>query len=303
MSDTLQQCVTESQALLQDAEETRDRYAKARQELEQAECGLRVAEMQLEQAVSELRSLEGFSLTGVILGILGTRRERIEQTRANAAELEERYESCKTTLAEVSRRVDELTRQIDSAESSHAALLAEKLRDIEASGGEPAERLRQLDAEIDDLKSTVKTGETTLKAAEEARRDLLDESETVAALGRRRVPGGSRTMRAIVNTRRGKTAEPCAERVCQSIGRLRRRLAEFIEQLGEKSAHDLVDAGDSLERLAETFNGASLQCTATTNEFERQIRAARDLIEQRLSTARERVAELERERRGLIEEV
>ena len=97
---------------------------------------------------------------------------------------------------------------------------------------------------------------------------------------------GSPTMRAIVNARRGKTADPCTQRVCQSIGRLRRRLAEFIERLGEKSAVDLGDAGQTMEKLAATFDGTSLGCAATTNEFERQIRGARDLIEQRLSAAR-----------------
>ena len=282
MSDTSNQRPAESATRSESAEEARGRYAQVRRELEQAECALRVVEMHFEQAVSELRSLEGFSLSGAIQGLLGRRGERIERARAVAAELEARYESCQKTLAGVAERVADLARQVeqlDSAASDHDALLAQKLRDIEASGGEPAERLRQLAVEIDDAKSTVKTGEKTLKAAEEARGDLLDESETVAALGRRRVAGGSRTMRAVVNARRGKTAEPCAERVCQSVGRLRRRLAEFTERLGENSAHDLVDAGDSLERLTETFNGASLQCTATTNEFERQIRGARDLIE------------------------
>ncbi len=216
-------------------------HGEARNNLVQMEYRLRAFETCLEQAKSDLSRLEGFSIEGLIYGLLGSKDRRLSEARERCQEIQQQYDACETELSALQHKVDELQNQIDAvgnATKEYESLIASRQAEIEAGAGEGGDerssQLTKLTEALTAAQAAVENIQKAMAAGKAALKDLDDESRVFGLMGRCRVADSGKGLKAMMNASRNKSAKDCTSRVQGSIGRFHRQLTNAFSKLEAK---------------------------------------------------------------------
>ncbi len=300
--------LTELSSRLGDHENMKRQLQALRDNLVQTQCAARTLEVQLDQAKAELKKLEGFSMEGMVLGFLGRKADNLERTRQACEELEQQHAECRQSLQTLEREIAGVEDGIGSADEvgdEYASALASRREQIEQRGGEASERLRRLTNESAAAQASLKAIQRAIDAREESWSDLRSEVEVFSTLGRCRVAEGHKAIGMLMDASRNKTANQSASRVCESIGRLRRRIADTVSAQGAGFRTDLTDLDKRLIDFQNGFTGTDLASCATdgtsANDLANVLDEVATVLDRQLADAKSHAATAEQRLRTHIE--
>lgn len=287
------------------AEELARRQAEKRKALLDAEFRLQTIEIQLRQATAEVTRLEGFSLSSLLGALSGTKTAQLSGARQSLADLEAQYDALAGTVDSLRSEVERLEGDADRADEARrqwAQLCDAKAAEIESRGGAAADTMRRLDAELAEARSSVKRLKRAMEAGDEARRGLLDEIESLSTLGRCRVSEGHRLISTFINHALKSTIDQCAGRVRQQVRRFAHR---YREAIGQEADRELTDILAALEGVGRDFSRDWFYADSDMNNSSGFVVGllvtANMHLEKQLNAAGQRLADLESQRRSLIE--
>ncbi len=292
---------------LQDHARLDERHRKLQDNLVDTQYGARAIEVQLHSAKSELKKLGGFSLEGLILSLMGKKTAQLAQTRQACEQLEQQYCECEESLEQLEREVAGLENEIEASGNSEAeyhSLMATKQDQILRGGDEAAERLRQLSEESQAARATIEAVRKVIAARKEAWSDLRSEVEVISTLGRCRVSEGCGGIEMIMNASRKGTAEQCASRVRQALGRLERRLNEVIDGQNALAGDDLTELDRHLAHYGDNFSGGGFfkgaRAGESVDDVANLLCGAEGVLDERLVAAERRAAAVEERMQAFI---
>lgn len=263
-----------------------------RRRLVEMEYGLRAIELHLAAVEQELKSLEGFSLTGVLASLKGDRGVRIEEARRQVQDVQGKFEAAEAAIEALRREVEAIELRLAAtggtgAQPEHTVLSAlpqtGEAMTPPTGGVEPAAQVPQTPA------ARIKAIQRAIDACEETRKGLLAEMETAGTLGRCNVAVVSGPLRALVNGARDRTRDMLGQRVRGDLRRFLGRYADAIAA-GEPAMSEEEDVRLKLERAAEQFSGAWLQpnreASQATDDVLQTLALAEMLLEKRLNVTK-----------------
>lgn len=290
-----------------EAEDARQDYEAKRAKLVEMQYKLQAMELQAGAAEEELRSLEKFSMTGLLSSLRGDRQERTERARDQLHHLQTQFDAALDAFTSLEAQVAELEKRVeagDQARVQYEAAFAAKLRQAESGAGESADRLGVVSAELTQLSKQVELLKKAGKAGDEARRGLLEEIETLSTMGRCRVAEGHRAISMLMNTALKATYDQCAGRVRQGCRRYATRYAEALGPDGIRDEDGTREMHETLTRIGNQFdrNWFFSKEEFNSNGYVLMIlEGANMLLERRQNEATEKIALLKEERRSLVE--
>ena len=171
-------------AAKREASRIRSRIAEVEAELESLDAEYGAAVQRLEGEEADVRKLAGFSFTGLIADLRGSREEALEREIAEAA-------AARLEVATLLERQDAEVRELSSLQDRLVALgdpdvewqdaLADRERWVEVHGGETAERLTRIATEMRDLDDEMRECEEAREVAGEALSRLDGVAEALGA--------------------------------------------------------------------------------------------------------------------------
>lgn len=291
----------------EEAEGARREYESKRAKLVEMQYRLQAMELQAGAVEEELRSLESFSMTGLLSSLRGDRRERIESARDQLHHLQTQLDAALNAFTSLRAQVSELEKRAeagDQARAQYEAAFAAKLHQAEVGGGESADRLGIVSAELAELAKQQKLLKQASKAGDEARRGLLEEIETLSTMGRCRVAEGHRAISMVINSALKATYNQCAGRVRQGCRRFATRYAEALGPAGLSDEDGTHEIHETLTRIGNQFdkNWFFSEEEFNSNGYVLMILQNAGLIlERKAKDVSEKIALLTDERRKLVE--
>jgi chromosome segregation ATPase len=300
--------LTELSSRLGNHEQMKRQHQRLRDNLVETQCAARTLELQLKQARVELKKLEGFSVEGLVLGFLGRKADNLAHTREACEELEQQHAECRQSLQMLEREIAGVEEEIGSADAvgdEYESALASRREKIEQRGDEAAERLRSLTDESNAAQASVKAVQGAIAAREETWSDMRSEVEVFSTLGRCRVAEGHKAIGMLMDASRKNTADQSASRVCQSIGRLRRRIGDVASAQDAGARTNLTDLDKRLSDFQNAFAGAGFASCAPDGQSVDDLADVLDdvatALDKRLADANSRAATAEERLRTHIE--
>jgi vacuolar-type H+-ATPase subunit I/STV1 len=262
----------------------------------------------LAQVEELLRKLTGFGLTSLAASLSGSREQKLTQAAEQRDELEQHLAECQGQLKTLECQIEELQGQLESlggVEVEYESLLRQRREQLETAVGGDCQQWRVVSEALDAAKAGVKTIERAADALEEVNSVLRNELGVAGTLGRCRVAEGCREIRALIDVSRRRTAGQCADRLRAAVGRLRRRVVEVTAALTADLRPPFEELDQTLSEHENAIDGqwlsASRGGSGPVDELVQCLQTADMLLERALTDAQMRSAQLEEERRHLIE--
>jgi len=294
-------------ATLRDQAQNVDALQRKRSELRenttQIENRLRALGMYVDQIAAESQRLSGFGLTAILYSLMGKKTDRLAALSAEWTTVNAQLAESQETLAGLQQEVETIERQlaqVGTVRDEIRQLMALKQTELEAAGGDAADRLKSISGEM----ALIQVGRDAIKkaieAGDEAIRDLLDEMEVTTTFGRSKIGQGSKLISAVMKAGQRDTRNECASRTRASIGRFQRQIEKAIAAMGSRTDAGLIDAGVTLKRLTSEFSGCWLSRDAAGDQSAasaiEHLRNAGMQLEHAKTQLDARAAELDKER-------
>ncbi len=278
--------------------------------LEHARSRVRNLQAQAQDAGKEVHALEGLSLTGILSALRGNKVERRRAAADRLAGLEKQAEEARDALAAQEQKVQELTARrgdLDALDGERERLLTEKERLI-ASGAEgDVAGLAALDEELADIAQDKQHVSAALGAGERALECLRGAQGSLGSArswGAFDMMGGGLLSTMVKHDKLGD-----ARRQAEHAGRM---LQVFHDALGaDRVRVPKVEIG-SFAKFADYFFDGLISDWAVQSrirnaqqqmdEAVRRVEHAVIALQEKLMGLDERVGELARRRRSLIEQ-
>ena len=294
-------------AKFDDAQRAQAEYEDKRKNLVEMQYRLQAMELQVGAAAEEVRSLENFSLTGLLSTLRGNRQERAEEARDQLHQLQTQFDAALDAFETLQRQVTDLEARVaegDRARAEYEAAFSAKLRRAEVSGGESADRLGAISIELQSLQNQSEMLKKAIKAGDEARRGMLEEIETLSTMGRCRVAEGHKAISMFINSALKSTYDQCAARVRQGCRRFVQRFEEGMGPGGLRAEDGTEEMHKTLRRIADQFDKNWFFSTDDFNSngyVVGMLQNATMIVERRQNEVAERIELLTEERRKLVE--
>ncbi|MCB0976234.1 MAG: hypothetical protein KDB02_02135 [Acidimicrobiales bacterium] len=297
-------------AAKREASRIRSRIAEVEAELESLDAEYGAAVQRLEGEEADVRKLAGFSFTGLIADLRGSREEALEREIAEAA-------AARLEVATLLERQDAEVRELSSLQDRLVALgdpdvewqdaLADRERWVEVHGGETAERLARIATEMGDLDDEMRECEEAREVAGEALSRLDGVAEALGAAedwsGFDTWFGGG----VFTRSEKHDQLDEASRRIHEaedSLRRLSKELADIGEEVGSAVTVDRWDRAFD-EFFDDVYSDASMRrrigeaLALVDHAQERVGRIAAD-VEERSRLLSQRIAALQEERAELL---
>ena len=231
MFEDLNQQLTEMKEKLRLYQKLQDRYTKVEEQISQDEARLQRLKAQLDKEDSDVKKLEGLSLTGLFYAVLGSKEQQLEKERHEYLAVLLKYEECKFALSALKQEADQLRRKLSElgdVSSQYDSLLKQKEKMIAGSNDVNARKLADLAYELGDVRSDIREIEEAIEAGREAHQgleDMLGSLESARNWGTWDMLGGGLISTAIKHSRIDE-ARDSGYQVQQLLGRFQRELAD-----------------------------------------------------------------------------
>lgn len=294
-------------ARFDDAQRSQAAYEEKRKKLVDMQYRLQAMELQVGAATEELRSLENFSLTGLLSSLRGNRQEKAEEARDQLYQLQTQFDAAMDAFETLQRQVTDLETRVaesDKARAEYEKAFSAKLRQTEVGGGESADRLGVITMELSSLQKQSDLLKKAVKAGDDARRGLLEEIETLSTMGRCRVAEGHKAISMFINSQLKKTYDQCAARVRQDCRRFVQRFEEALGPDGLRADDGADEMHKTLKRIADQFEQSWFFSSEDFNSngyVVGMLQNATMIVERRQNEVTERIELLTDERRKLVE--
>ena len=265
---------------------------------------------QLEEERADVTKLEGLSLTGLFLTVLGKKDERLDSEKqellAARLKLDEAVEALREAEQEVRRLQDEL-RPLADADDEFARLLEEKERLLEQRGGDAArgllalsEVVAELSSERKEFREAVAAGKSAVVALKEVSAAL----RSAANWGTWDMMGGG-MLATMAKHSKIDAAKRCAHNAQRKLGRFQEELADADKRLrvslemdGFSKFADFFFDGLIADWMVQSkIKNATSSCSTAIAKVEAVIRTC----EQRQRETTRELEKLSAEREALIE--
>lgn len=258
----------------------------------------------LREEQEDVERLEGRTLTALLSGLTGTREERLEQERQEAANARAKLAAVQRELAavedEICRHEDERRALRDCGERYQEAL-REKADAIRAAGGTAAVGLQRLEESAcalkdhgRELREAVSAGSAALSTAQQ----VLDELKTAKGWGTWDLVGGGVITDAVKHSH--------LDEAQRGMERLQSQLRRFKTELADVSVRADMQVGvDGVLRFADFFFDGVFADWAVLDRIgqsQDQVSAVCGQIESALFRLRSLLSRVEGEQRRLTDE-
>ena len=157
-----------------------DALARAQQMLSEESSRLKQLEADLQKEGSDVKKLEGLSLTGLFYTILGSKDKQLDKERQEYLAVKLKYDECNYSVSALESEVDDLKTKVagfGDLDSRCKSILDMKEKLISEARDDNAKRLMDLSEEFADAKSDIRE----LKEAIDAGNAVLDGLQSVIA--------------------------------------------------------------------------------------------------------------------------
>lgn len=289
----------------------RDR-ASIRSEIDGAEKRRNRWQEMAAAAGEDLQKLEGLSLTALFRSILGDRGDRIRDEQAKLLHAKLRHDEAEAALAPLlaeDSRIRQELKALGDIDQRNRELLGAKEALVRTRGGEQAERLDRVGAQIGGLQSAVREIDEAIDAAfaaEEALDSAADSLRSAKSWGTFDLLGGGLVATYAKHSNIDK-ARLWAERAQQRL----RRFARELEDVAASSKELTVDVGDFLRFSDYFFDGLIadwmvqrriVEATERVTATRSQVRRLRLDLERRKKGTGQQLDEAQRQRATWIAE-
>ena len=190
--------IRRKQKLTADLQNVREKLAREKSRYEKLQ-------RQLQKEDSDVKKLEGISITALFYSILGSKEQQLEKERQELLAAVLQYEQCKQVLRELTADENKLLKELKTlrgAEAEYAKLLQEKEKLILAAESPQVEILLTLAEELANLEANKRTGRSNYRrpgsfGQSDRGRRCLAEAPTTGGMGhagRRYAGHGNKTL-------------------------------------------------------------------------------------------------------------
>jgi len=285
--------------------------ARAKQDLNEARKALQTLSAQMKVEGEDVRRLEGFSFAGLFYAIMGSKDDRLAEERREllAAQMKHDFGSRRVAALEADiAGLQERLSGMKDLEARYEALLAEKERQIRASGGETARQLAGLEEKLAaatahkrELCEAAAAGEK----AQAALKRVIDALSSAANWGTLDLLGGGMLSSAIKQSHLDE-AHTAAQEAAPLLERFQRELADV------RPAPELAVESDGLTTFVDIFVDGLLIDLMVQSRINTSLKSAGaisgrvdgllvNLDRERLAAQRE-LESLEEEEKNLLEQ-
>jgi chromosome segregation ATPase len=291
---------------LSEARQAQRRGDKLRADLQRAQEDLRKERLRLQelQAITEqedrdVRRLEGLSMTGLFLTILGSKDEQLQKERQEylAAHLKslQSQHAVQVLEGDLERLQSELAR-LGDVDARLQALLAQKEALLARAGDETARRLAELSGQLGEAQSQLKEVGEAIAAGRAARQGLdqvLSDLHSAQGWGVWDLLGGDLLATAVKHNRID-DARQAVYQVQDALGHFQRELADVSQ-----SAQFIVEDIGKFETFADYFFDGLISDWVVQARIDRSLENARGTA-RRLDGV---LAQLDRRKNSLEEQI
>lgn len=310
MFEELNQQLTEMKEKLRLHQKLQDKYTKVREQISQDEARLQRLKAQLDKEDSDVKKLEGLSLTVLFYTVLGSKEKQLEKERHEYLAVLLKYEECKFAVSSLNREADQLQEKLSELgdiSSRYDAKLKQKEYMIAGSNDVNARKLADLAHELGDLRFDIRELEEAIEAGREAHRGLegmVGSLESARNWGTWDMLGGGLISTAIKHSRIDE-ARDLGYQVQQLLGRFQRELADLdlryslsidigsFMTFADYFFDGLISDWLVQSRIKDSLQNVEEMCERVGNIVEE--------LEASLENARQKVQAIEGKRRALIE--
>lgn len=268
-------------------------YHEKRQQLVEAEYGLKAIRMQLAAMVQDLESLESLTVTSLLARIKGDRSDRIRGARQQVRQVQDK-------LAETADAVDALRREVEESEQrreierttseSRKERLSEGDYRVSQPGGPSHEESAGGDEAVIIAEDRIKIVRRAAELCEEARKGVMAEMETAGRLDKCNVAAVNAVASGLLGATTDHARKEMGQRVRNDVRRLLTHLDEAIAAGPSPAIAEELDARAKLARFAEQFDGRwfarHYPGSEAVDELLHTLELVDMLLERRLNDAR-----------------
>jgi chromosome segregation ATPase len=286
------------------------RLDRAAQTLDQERARLADLQTTLAAEALDVKKLEGLSLTALFRIVLGSKETQLEKERQEYLAAKLKYDACAGSVAALEADVSDLQRKVatfGALDTEYQTVLDAKEQLLgRMKGGQAetlvglSETLGQTRAEAKEFNEAIEAGNAALGALEQ----MIASLRSARNWGTWDMIGGGLITTAIKHSKID-DARSLAHGVQQMLQRFQRELADVdlasgvtVEMGSMATFADYFFDGLIIDWVVQSRINKSLDCTTRAAE---QVRRTLAALNERLNQARERLRDIDTERRSLIE--
>lgn len=219
----------------------RDRLARALERAEMALEGehknLKTLESSFHKENADVQRLEGSSLVGLFLAVMGRKETRLEEERQELLGVKLKYDNCQKRVETLERDARDLRERLGSDEglkTVYQALLNEKELLLRQEPGEAARQLDALAASLSNERAAQRELDEAVRAGKDARdglRKVVEALESAARWGNMDLLGGGLLVSSVKHSRLDE-AHHAVQEAQTLLLRFDRELADVSGQVG-----------------------------------------------------------------------
>jgi hypothetical protein len=208
-----------------------DALARAQQMLSEQGSRLKHLETNLRREGSDVRKLEGLSLTGLFYTILGNKDKQLDKERQEHLAAKLKYDECKYSVSALEGEIDDLKTKIAAfgdLDSQRKSILDTKEKLISQTHDDKAKQLTELSEESADATSDIRELQEAVNAGNAVLNGLQNVTASLKSAknwGTWDLIGGGLTATAVKHSRIDE-ARASAHHVQQLLRRFQRELAD-----------------------------------------------------------------------------
>lgn len=285
------QKIRRKQKLTADLQNVREKLAREKSRYEKLQ-------RQLQKEDSDVKKLEGISITALFYSILGSKEQQLEKERQELLAAVLQYEQCKQVLRELTADENKLLKELKTlrgAEAEYAKLLQEKEKLILAAESPQVEILLTLAEELANLEANKKELEEAIIAGREVLDNLTEAGDALGSAGNWGawdMLGGGMLATAIKHSKID-DAEEAINKTQAALERFSRELQDVKTQLP-----DIRIEIDSFARFADYFfDGLIVDWVVQSriNHSRKQVSKMKSLVRQVLQRLERNLQNAEKE--------
>lgn len=306
----IEQELQQAKEQLGEARRIERQLASARQSLAKERQTLRSLEEQLQKEQQDVEKLEGLSLTGLFYTVLGSKEEQEQKERQEYLAARLKHARCQFSVNALLADTSNLQARLEhlaGAEQHVETLLKQK---EELLAGQPgtaqqlldlSEKIAEVRLQMHELAEAIQAGEQAISGLKRVR----DAMQSASGWGVWDMFGGGLLATAVKHSRID-DARTEAYQVQELLRRFRRELSDI-----DALTREVLSGIDGFETFADFFLDGLIFDWIVQSKIDRSLQNTRQMIERVHTLLRElnsqrsmindRLAQMEAEKRGLIE--
>ena len=283
---------------------------RTQQTLSEERYRLQKLEADLKKEGSDVKKIEGLSLTGLFYTILGSKDKQLEKERQEYLAVKLKHDECKDSVSALERDQIDLKEKmaaIGDPDSQYKSVLKRKEKLISEAQDDNAERLIGLSEELADAQSDVRELQEAIDAGDAVLGELegvIGSLKSARNWGTWDMLGGGLISTAVKHSRIDR-ARASAQRVQQLLRRFQRELADvgsgsdLAVDIGSFATFaDYFFDGLIVDWIVQSRIGRSLDSATNVRD---KVQTTLSHLKQGLTKAQEKVTNVKQARRVLIE--